>query len=338
MVKYTAAVVTEKGGDFELQQHEIPTPGRDEVVIKVHACGLCHSDTFSVHGVMGGFPIAPGHEVAGEIVAVGEGHRAASWEIGNKVGVGWFGTACNEAKCEACSAGDAICCSKGTVTGIHHNGGYQQYMVARGDACAAIPDGLDYMQAAPLMCAGVTVFNALRHNARPAGSLVAVQGIGGLGHLGIQYANKMGYTVVAISRGTAKKELALQLGAHHYIDAQAGDVSAALHGLGGAAIVLATAFNADAMSQLIDGLKRNGVMVVLGADVEKIKVSPLQLIGQRKSIRGHPSGTARDGQDAMEFANKHGVKVQVKEFPFSKVQEAYKAMVDGQFRVVMNMD
>ncbi|KAG5191447.1 alcohol dehydrogenase [Tribonema minus] len=336
--KMIAAVVTEPN-KLVFEERAIPEPKQDEVVIQVKATGLCHSDCFAMTAGFPGIklPLVPGHEVAGVIVAVGPGHRTAGWKEGDHVGVGWLGTCCNEPVCEACTAGDFITCPKIRVTGIHNDGGYATYMVARGDSCARMPEGMDFTQAAPLCCAGVTVFNALRHNVRPAGALVAVQGIGGLGHLGIQYASKMGYRVVAVSRGNAKTELAMSLGAHHYIDSEAGDVAEALQALGGAAIVLATAFNAAAMTKLINGLARNGVLIVLGADHEPIEVTPLQLITARKSVQGHPSGTARDSQDAMAFAQLHGVKVTTKIFPFPKAKEAYDAMMAGSFRVVLDM-
>eukprot|EP00903_Cladosiphon_okamuranus_P011987 g11256.t1 len=303
------------------------------------ACGVCHSDSFSVEGTFGNsFPIAPGHEVIGKVVEAGADSSAQKFEEGTVVGIGWHGNHCQS--CEACSDGDFICCDTKQITGIHFGGGYQQYMLAPAKTLARVPNGMDPITAAPLLCAGVTVFNALRGTNEKAKqpAIVAVVGVGGLGNLAIQYASKFGYTVVAISRGSDKKDHALELGATHYIDSKTENVGKSLQSLGGAKIVLSTAPSAAAAGACIDGLSRNGKLVVLGATKDQIPVTPLQLIGKRRTIVGWPAGTARDSQDAMEFAHFHKIGSKTVVFEgIDKAPQAYAAMRQGVYRVVIKV-
>ncbi|CAM9519849.1 unnamed protein product, partial [Sphacelaria rigidula] len=303
------------------------------------ASGVCHSDTFTVVGGTGvNYPGIPGHEVVGKVVKTGPGAIAQTFAEGTIVGVGWHGSHCFT--CESCTDGDFVNCEKATITGVSRPGGYQEYAVVEASALARVPDGMDPTDAAPLMCAGVTVFNGLRANiskAQPP-ALVAVVGIGGLGHVAIQYAAKFGYTVVAISRGTKKKAHAMELGATHYIDSTAENVAQALMALGGAKVVLCTATNAKSMGDCIDGLSRHGRLVVLGASTDDIPVSPLQLIVKSRAIVGHLTGSARDSQDAMEFAHKHGIKPSKVMFDgIEKAPDAYAAMRRGEYRVVIKL-
>eukprot|EP00238_Polyblepharides_amylifera_P011669 CAMPEP_0196584230 /NCGR_PEP_ID=MMETSP1081-20130531/46279_1 /TAXON_ID=36882 /ORGANISM="Pyramimonas amylifera, Strain CCMP720" /LENGTH=337 /DNA_ID=CAMNT_0041905365 /DNA_START=163 /DNA_END=1176 /DNA_ORIENTATION=+ len=329
-------VFSEQMGELNKVDMPVPVPGADEVLIKVHACGICHSDKFVKLGAMGNsFPRCPGHEVTGEVVSSGSNAHAQKFKAGELVGVGWHGGHCGH--CEACSDGDMVCCESGNITGISRDGGYQQYMTAHATAVAKLPPGMDPLQAAPLLCAGVTVFNALRTNPGKLGGICAVQGVGGLGHLAVQFASKMGYKVVVVSRSAAKKEEAMALGAHHYIASDTEDVGQALTALGGATVALATAPDAASMGPLIQGLGRNGTLVVLGADPGHIPVGPFDLIMRRKAIRGHPSGTARDSEDCLAFAQLHSVKVKTEVFPFEKAPEAYAAMMAGKYRVVLKV-
>jgi len=338
MSSMKAMQVNKPGADFELVEKEIPSPAENEVLIKVQACGICHSDAFVKDGLMPGieYPQVPGHEVIGTIQEPGE--NVENWHENQRVGVGWHGGHCYE--CEACRNGDFINCENGQVTGIHFDGGYAEYMTAPQSALAAIPDSLDSAEAAPLLCAGITTFNALRNSDLEPGDVVAVQGIGGLGHLGVQYANKFGCKVVALSHGTDKKELAYALGAHEYIDTEAANPAEELQALGGADVILATAPNSDAISSVIDGLTRNGQLMVVAANNEAIQVSPLQLIMGRKSITGWPSGDAKDSEDTLDFSALTDVTPKIETFSLDEANEAYDRMINNEarFRVVLEMD
>lgn len=335
MPKMKTVVVTKAGGDFEIQEREIPQPGAGEIRIKVQACGICHSDALTKQGGFPGltYPRVPGHEVAGLVDEVGSG--VTEWKKGDRVGVGWHGGHCFV--CESCRRGDFITCQREAITGITRDGGYQQYMLARHEAVALIPDGLDWADAAPLMCAGVTTFNSLRHIGATPGDLVGVLGIGGLGHLGIQYAAKAGYRVVGIGRGPENEALAKKLGAFAYIDTKATNGAEELKKLGGAKVILATAPNAKAMSELIDGLGVGGKLLVVGAPFEPMEVSVVQLLLARRGIHGWPSGTAMDSQDTLLFSKHAGVRPMIEKYPLEKVNEAYARMMSGeaQFRVVL---
>ncbi|MGC1646340.1 MAG: alcohol dehydrogenase [Candidatus Sulfotelmatobacter sp.] len=332
-----AVQISKAGGNFEVVERPIPEPGRGQVRIKVEACGICHSDALVKEGLWPGiqYPRVPGHEIAGRVDAVGP--DVTLWKPGQRVGVGWHGGHCFQ--CDPCRRGDFINCKFEKITAIHFDGGYAQYMVAPAEAVALMPDDLPADEAAPLMCAGITVFNALRNSAARAGDLVAVQGIGGLGHLGIQYARQMGFRTVAIGRGSDKQVLAKKLGAHEYIDNSAGDPAEALQKLGGADVVLATAPDSKSMSVLVNGLGPNGTLIVVGAGMESLNVTPLQLIGGSKSIRGWASGTARDSQDTLAFSVISGVRPMIERYPLEKAAEAYQQMISGKarFRVVLTM-
>ena len=320
---------------FELVERPIPEPGVGSVRIKVQACGICHSDMFVKEGLFPGiqFPRVPGHEVAGIIDAVGTG--VAGWTTGQRVGVGWYGGHCGH--CESCRSGDFVTCRSGQVPGITMDGGYADYMIAPAEALAAIPDELSAVEAGPLLCAGITTFNALRNSGARPGDLVAVLGVGGLGHLGVQFAAKMGFRTVAIARGRDKEPLARKLGATHYIDSQAQDPAAELATLGGAAVVIATVTNGKAMGAVLGGLGINGKLVVLGAAMEPIEVPPLLLISGRRSIAGWPSGSSKDSQDTLAFSALTGVRSMNETFPLARGAEAYERMMSGKarFRVVL---
>jgi alcohol dehydrogenase/propanol-preferring alcohol dehydrogenase len=338
MSKMKAMQVSEAGSDFELVEKDIPQPGKNEVLIKIQACGICHSDQFTKEGAMPGieYPRVPGHEVIGTVEELGD--NVSLWEEGQRVGVGWHGGHCFE--CEACRRGDFINCENAQVTGIHFDGGYAEYLVAPSQAIAGVPDDLSSEEAAPLLCAGITTFNALRNSNLGPGDLVAVQGIGGLGHLALQYANKMGCEVVALSRGTDKKELAEDLGAHHFIDAEADDAAEELQNLGGAKVILCTAPNSEAMSSVVDGLGRDGTMMVVGATMDPVEVSPMQLIMGRKSIEGWPSGDATGSEDTLNFSALQGIAPKIETYPLEEANEAYDRMINNEarFRVVLSMD
>jgi D-arabinose 1-dehydrogenase-like Zn-dependent alcohol dehydrogenase len=331
------AQVSKPGADFQIVEREMPTPNAGQVRIKVHACGVCHSDVLTKEGMWPGltYPRIPGHEVAGVIDAVGPGITA--WQKGQRVGVGWHGGQDNT--CRECRRGDFKNCRNLQVTGIHYDGGYQQYMLAPIEALAAIPEGLSDAEAAPLLCAGITTYNSLRHSGALPGDLVAVQGIGGLGHLGIQFASKFGYHVVAIGRGPENATLAKKLGAYAYIDSQASKPAEELQKLGGAQVILATAPSSKAMSELIDGLGPNGKFLVVGATSDPIEVTPIQLINGSKAIQGWSSGTPSDSEDTLRFAALTGVRPMIETFPLEKAGEAYARMLSGkaQFRVVLTM-
>jgi D-arabinose 1-dehydrogenase-like Zn-dependent alcohol dehydrogenase len=338
MAKTMKAVqVTKASGAFELVQRPVPEPGAGQVRISVEACGVCHSDAFVKEGHWPGltFPRVPGHEVVGRLDALGAG--VSAWRAGQRVGVGWHGGHCGT--CEACRAGDFVACARLQVCGISYDGGYAEYMVAPQEALVAVPDTLDSVAAAPLLCAGVTTFNSLRNSGARAGDTVAVQGIGGLGHLGIQYARKLGFRTVALSRGEDKRALALELGAHTYIDQEKSDPSAELQKMGGARVILVTAPNSQLMTRLIDGLGRNGTLLVVGASPEPIQVSPFQLIGARRQVRGWPSGTARDSEETLAFSALSGVASRNEVFPLERAEEGYARMMGNKarFRVVLQV-
>jgi D-arabinose 1-dehydrogenase-like Zn-dependent alcohol dehydrogenase len=331
------AQVPRPNADFEIVEREIPALGPGHVRIKVAACGVCHSDVLTKEGALPGiqYPRTPGHEVAGVIDEVGPG--VTTWKRGQRVGVGWFGGA--DGTCDQCRRGSFITCRNLQITGIHYDGGYQQYVTAPVDALAAIPDGLDFVDAAPLMCAGITTFNALRHSGARPGDTVAVQGIGGLGHLGIQFANKFGYRVIAIGRRPENAALAKKLGAHEYIDSAAVKPAQALQDLGGANVILATAPSSQAMSEIIDGLAPNGTLLVVGASMDPIQVTPIQLIMSVRNIQGWASGSAVDSEDTLRFAALTGVRPMIETFPLERASDAYARMLSGkaQFRVVLTM-
>jgi D-arabinose 1-dehydrogenase-like Zn-dependent alcohol dehydrogenase len=323
--------------DFQIVEREIPKPGAGHVRIKVQACGVCHSDVLTVEGLWPGieYPRIPGHEVAGVVDELGEG--VAEWKKGQRVGVGWHGG--HDNTCSECRRGDFGNCKNMKIAGISYDGGYQQYMLAPVEALVAIPDSLSDVEAAPLLCAGITTYNALRHSGALPGDLVAVQGIGGLGHLGVQFANKFGYKVAAIGRGPENAGLAKKLGASLYIDSKATKPADELQKLGGAKVILATAPDSKSMSELIDGLGPNGKFVVIGATFDPIEVSPVQLINGQKSIQGWASGTPTDSEDTLRFSELTGVRPMIETYPLEKAAEAYARMMSGhaQFRVVLTM-
>ena len=336
MAKMRAVQVTRPKGPFEIVERNIPEPGAGSVRIKVQACGICHSDTITKEGLFPGiqYPRVPGHEVAGIIEAVGPG-VAPRWKPGQRVGVGWHGGNCGY--CDPCRRGDFFACQTGVqITGITYDGGYADYMIASAQGLALIPEELSPVEAAPLMCAGLTTFNALRNSGAQPGDLVAVLGLGGLGHLGVQFAVKMGYRTVGIARGKDKEPLARQLGAWRYIDSQAQDPAAELLKLGGARVILATATSGEAMTAVLGGLTPHGTLMVLGAG-DSISVAPLLLITGCRSVEGWYSGTSIDSQDTLSFSLLSGVRSMNEVFPLDRAVEAYERMVSGKarFRVVL---
>ena len=332
-----AVQISKPGGNFEIVERPIPEPGRGQVRIKVEACGICHSDALVKEGMWPGlqYPRVPGHEIAGRIDKIGP--DVTLWKPAQRVGVGWHGGHCFE--CEPCRRGDFVNCKFEKITAIHFDGGYQEYMVVPAEAVAAMPDDLPADEAAPLLCAGITVYNALRNSGAHSGELVAVQGIGGLGHLGIQYARQMGFRTVAIGRGADKQALAKKLGAHEYIDTNAGPPAEALQKLGGAKVILATAPDSKAMSALMDGVGANGKLLVVGAGFEPLTITPLQLISGRKAIQGWASGTARDSEDTLQYSSLTGVRPMIERYPLEKAADGYQQMISGKarFRVVLTM-
>ena len=331
------AQVPKAGADFEIVEREIPAPGAEEVRIKVQACGVCHSDVLTKEGSWPGiqYPRVPGHEVAGIVDELGPG--VSEWKRGQRVGVGWHGG--HDGTCAACRRGDFGNCKNVKIAGISYDGGYQQYMVAPVEALTCIPDGLSDAEAAPLLCAGITTFNALRHSGAMPGDLVAILGVGGLGHLGIQFANKFGYKVAAIGRGMENAPLAKKLGAGVYIDSKTKNAAEELQKLGGAQVILATAPSSKAMSELIDGLGPNGKLMVVGVDFAPIEVTPTQLIIGSRSLQGWVSGTPADAEDTLRFAEQADVRPMIETYPLEKASEAYARMMSGnaQFRVVLTM-
>jgi D-arabinose 1-dehydrogenase-like Zn-dependent alcohol dehydrogenase len=335
MTTMRAVQISRPGGPFELVERPIPAPGPGTVRLKVEACGVCHSDALIKEGPIPiAYPRVPGHEVAGVVDAVGAG--VTGWTVGQRAGVGWNGGFCGV--CAACRRGDLFACVTKQVTGLTFDGGYADYMLAPASALAAIPAELTAVEAAPLMCAGITTFNALRNAGARPGDLVAVLGLGGLGHLGVQFAAKMGFRTVAIARGPEKAALAQKLGASSYIDSKAGDPAAALTKLGGAKVVLATVTDGDAMAATVAGLAANGTLMVLGG-ARAMAASPGVLLGGRRSIKGWYSGTAADSEDTMSFSALTGVRSMNEVYPLEKVTEAYDRMMSGgaRFRAVLTM-
>jgi D-arabinose 1-dehydrogenase-like Zn-dependent alcohol dehydrogenase len=330
--------VSKPGGDFEIVERPVPEPGRTQVRIKVEACGICHSDVLTKEGLFPGlqYPRVPGHEIAGRIDAIGA--DVTQWKHGQRVGVGWHGGHCFV--CDPCRRGDFIVCENEKITGISFDGGYGEYMIAPAEAVAAIPDDLPAEQAAPLLCAGITVFNALRNVGARAGDTVAVQGIGGLGHLGIQYARQMGFRTIAIGRGRDKEALAKRLGAHDYIDNSSIAPAEALKKLGGAKVILATAPDSKAMTEMVDGLAPSGKLLIVGAGPDPLAITPIQLILARREVRGWPSGTAKDSEDTLQFSMLTGVRPMIEKFPLEKVAEGFEQMMSGKarFRAVLTMN
>lgn len=331
------AQVPKAGGDFEVVERPIPEPGAGQVRIRVKACGVCHSDVLTKEGLLPGiqYPRAPGHEAVGIIDEVGAG--VSAWKKGQRAGVGWHGG--HDGTCLECRRGDFRNCRNQKITGISYDGGYQEYMLAPAEALVAIPDGLSDNEAAPLLDAGVTTFNPLRHSGASPGDLIAVQGIGGLGHLGIQFANKFGYRVAAIGRGSENAAFAKKLGANEYIDSVAVNAAHALQELGGARVILATAPSSKAMSALFDGLGPNGKLIVVGADFAPLEITPAQLIFGSRTIQGWASGTPADTEDTLRFAQQAGVRPMIETYPLEKAAEAYARMLSGraQFRCVLTM-
>lgn len=336
-VKGKAAQVKEANKGIEAVTLDFAAPQGDQVRVKIEACGVCHSDSFAVGGQFPGLnlPVVPGHEIVGKVEAVGD--SVSRLKVGDRVGIGWHGGHCFE--CASCLRGDFICCLKLATPGITYNGGYAQYGLFPDAACALVPEALTSAEAAPLLCAGVTTYNALRHSGAQAGDLVAILGIGGLGHLAVQFANKMGFKTVAIARGTDKAEFAQKLGAHHYINSEAKDAVQKLKDMGGAKVILSTVTSAKAMSPWVDGLGIDGTLVLVGASMEPMEVTPVSLIMARRSVKGWPSGTAMDSQDCLEFAALTGVRPMIEEFPLEQASQAYERMISGKarFRAVLTV-
>jgi D-arabinose 1-dehydrogenase-like Zn-dependent alcohol dehydrogenase len=337
MAKMRAVQVSRAGGPLEMVEREVPSPPRGYVRVRVHANGICHSDVITKEGAMPiQYPRVPGHEVAGVVDAVGEG--VGWWKPGDRVGIGWHGGHCGE--CDSCRRGDFLMCRVDfRITGISYDGGYADYVIAPGAVLARIPDALSFTDAAPLMDAGATTFNPLRFSGARAGDLVAILGIGGLGHLGVQFAAKMGFDTVAIARGQDKEPLAKKLGARAYIDSRTQDPAAELQKMGGARLVLATATNADAMTATLGGLGPNGQLVVVGAPAEPLKVPAITLIFGRRSVAGWPSGRAVESEDTLKFAALQGIRPMTELYPLERAADAYDRMMSGdaRFRVVLTM-
>ncbi len=335
MPRMRAVQVAQANGPLELVERDIPEPAAGQVRIKVEACGVCHSDFFTKAGAFPGitYPRVPGHEVVGIVDALGT--NVPDWQKGQRVGVGWHGGHCGH--CSSCRRGDFITCAHGRIPGISYDGGYADYMIAPFEALAAVPEGLAAADAAPLLCAGITTFNALRNSGVKPGDLVAILGIGGLGHLGVQFAAKMGCHTVAVARGKDKEPLARKLGAKHYIDSTSETVADALQKLGGARVILATVTNAKAMGDALGGLGVDGKLMVVGATPETIEVSPLLLISGRRSITGWPSGTSHDSEDTMAFSVLADIKPMIETMPLERAPEAYERMMSGaaRFRMVL---
>ena len=335
MSRMKAVQVDKPNSPLQLVEREIPAPGPRQVRIKVEACGVCHSDMFTVTGAYPGlqYPRVPGHEVIGTLDAVGV--DVPEWKTGARVGVGWHGGHCGH--CPSCRRGDFITCTTGQIPGISYDGGYAQYMLAPFEALASVPQEISSADAAPLLCAGITTFNALRHSGAQAGDTVAVLGIGGLGHLGVQFAAKMGFHTIAIARGADKGPLAKKLGAHEYLDSTAVNVAEHLTRVGGARVILATVTDAKSMSAVVNGLSVDGKLLVVGATAEPIEVSPLSLILARRSISGWPSGTSSDSQDTLRFSVLSQIRPMIETFPLDQAPQAYARMMSGKarFRVVI---
>jgi D-arabinose 1-dehydrogenase-like Zn-dependent alcohol dehydrogenase len=327
--------VSKPNGPFEIVERDIPEPGAGKVRIKVQACGVCHGDSATKEGIFPGiqYPRVPGHEIAGVIDA--KGKDVTDWKMGQRVGVGWFAGHCGQ--CESCRRGDFATCRYAQVPGISFDGGYAEYMVAPTDALASIPDELSATEAAPLMCAGITTYNALRNSGARVGDVVAILGIGGLGHLGIQFASKMGFNTIAIGRGKDKEELVRKLGAKHYIDSKSQNPVEELAKLGGAKIILGTVPSGKAMSEVLGGLAINGKLIMIGASEEPLEVSPIFFLSGRRSVVGWPSGTSIDSQDTLSFSVLSGVRSMNEMFPLEQATKAYEQMMSGKarFRAVL---
>jgi D-arabinose 1-dehydrogenase-like Zn-dependent alcohol dehydrogenase len=333
MASMRAVQVSEPGGPFELVEREVPTPGPGEALVRVQDCGICHSDSYVKEGGFPGvtYPAVPGHEIAGTVAALGEGARG--WEVDQRVGVGWFGGNCGY--CRTCRHGEPLFCENMGIPGVTLDGGYADYVVVRSNAMALIPDELAAEEAAPLLCAGLTTYNALRHSGARGGDLVAVLGVGGLGHLGVQFSRRLGFRTVAIARGAEKEELALRLGAHHYIDSTAKNPAEELSRLGGARVILATVTSSAAMAA--GGLGLRGRLVVVGAAMEPLNLPPAMLISGDKSIAGHASGTSGDSEDTLSFSALAEVRPMIETLPLEQAAEAYARMISGaaRFRMVL---
>jgi D-arabinose 1-dehydrogenase-like Zn-dependent alcohol dehydrogenase len=332
-----AAQIPRAGADFEIVEREIPKPGAAQVRVKVQACGVCHSDVFTKEGYWPGiqYPRVPGHEVVGIIDELGDG--VSEWKKGQRIGVGWHGG--HDNTCLSCRRGDFRNCRNLKIPGISYDGGYEQYMVAPVEALTTMPNGLSDVEAAPLLCAGITTYNALRHSGALPGDLVAVLGIGGLGHLGIQFAAKFGYKVAAVGRGSESAALAKKLGASVYIDNQVTNPAEELQKMGGAQVILGTAPSSKSMTDVIDGLAPNGKLMVVGVESEPIQVTPVQLVNGSRNIQGWASGTPADAEDTLCFAELTGVRPMIETYALEKAGEAYARMMSGkaQFRVVLTM-
>lgn len=332
-----AAVINSAGDDFSLEEREIPSPKENEVLIKVDACGICHSDNLTKEATFPGLelPRVPGHEVIGKVE--GTGDNVNQWKKGQRVGVGWHGGHCFE--CEPCRRGDFINCKNAKVSGVSYDGGYAEYMTAPKEAIVEVPEKMNAAEAAPLLCAGITVYNGIRNSGIRPGDVVAVQGIGGLGHLAIQYASKMGMQTVAISHSADKKDLAEKMGAQHFVDSSEENPAKALQKLGGAKLIVGTAPKGDAMSQVVNGLGTDGKLLAIAVTGETVEVSPMQLIAGRKSVSGWPSGTPIDSEDTLKFSQMTGTKPMIEEYPLEKVNEAFDRMMNNEarFRVVLKM-
>jgi len=332
-----AAQVPKPGGPFQIVEREIPEPRPGQVRLRIEACGVCHSDFFTKEGRWPGiqYPRIPGHEIAGVIDALGDGVQP--WKVGQRVGVGWHGGHCGV--CRPCRRGSFVACERLQIPGIVYDGGYAEYVITSSQGLAAIPDALKPEEAAPIMCAGITTFNALRHSGAVPGDLVAVQGIGGLGHLGVQFASKMGFETVAIGRGAEKEEMVSKLGAHHYIDAGLEKPADVLLKLGGAKAILATAPDSKSMGALVEGLGVDGTLMVIGAAMGPMEVNPVSLIGPRRSVRGWPAGTSTDSEDALRLCAISGIRAMIETFPLIRAAAAYDRMMSGsaRFRVVLTM-
>jgi len=337
MPTHRAVHVQSTGGPLELAVAETVSPERGQVRVAVTACGVCGTDRAFVNGGFPGisWPLTPGHEIAGTVAEIGAG--VDDFAVGDRVAIGWFGGHCG--KCIPCRKGLFIHCENGQIPSLHYPGGYAESVTVPANAVARIPDGLSFAEAAPMGCAGVTTYNALRHTRALPGDRVAVLGVGGLGHLGLQFANAMGFETIAIARGADKEKDARALGAHHYIDSTAEDVSASLQKLGGASVVLATAGNSQAMADTVGGLAPRGELVAIGVTTEPLPISPVQLIMPALSVSGHPSGTARDVEETMQFALLSGVRARIEERPLAEAADAYAAMEQGRarYRMVLTM-
>lgn len=338
MSTYRVAQVMAAGGPFELVEREVPAPGPGQVRIAVEACGICHSDALFVNAALPGvtFPVVPGHEIAGRVEELGDGVQDRGWQVGDRVAVGWFGGSCGH--CRQCRQGDFVVCPSLKVPGWAYDGGFGEKVIAPVDALARIPDALAASDAGPMACAGVTVFNGLRRSSARSGDRVAVLGLGGLGHLAVQYAVALGYETVGIARGAEKADFAKRLGAHHYVDSTSGTpVAEALQSLGGVNVVLATAGNSEAITATVDGLAPRGELVVIGADTEPMGINPAQLLLAARVVRGHPSGTSQDVEDTMAFSALHGIRPMTETVPLGDANEGYQKMLAGKarFRMVL---